>query len=192
MKERFFYLFVIVGLGFLLFLNKCGDNYHIPTPTIRIDTTIVVDTVYPPPVIVQLPQQPPPAPVVFYVDSSGASTTPEQAATVAKLYQDSIEDDNLTLFYKSTVEGTLLNQDMSYRLKIPKEINKTVTITTSHPVPAPQLFLKSNVGLDRLGNASLSIGLEYTSRHRWAIGYNYDLLQKRHEITLGYALWRGK
>lgn len=192
MKEIVNYGVLGAVIFYLMFLNHCNqDNRAPPEPRGR-DTTIVMDTTPPPPVIVYLPNQAPPPPMVIYIDSNARQVPKTEAAAVANLYQDSIDDQNLTLYYSSTIDGKLLGQDLSYKLKVPLAITKTVTITEPYPVPAAQLLLKSAVGFNQNGVKTWSMGLQVVSRKGLSIGYNYGLLENRHEVSLGVPIWREK
>jgi len=97
-----------------------------------------MDTILPAPIIVQLPRQDVLELRIIYIDSSKnivvnhlIDTTKHQ---VAQLYQDSLEDENLTLYYSSVIDGQLLQNKLDYKLKVPTRIIKTVEIFKPYPV----------------------------------------------------------
>jgi len=176
----------------VLLFDRQFNQYHTGAELPRIDTIISIDTTPPPPIIIKLPQQPIPKPVIVYVDSSGKSIPITQIDTTkheqAQLYQDSIEDDNLTLYYQSTVKGQLLNHSLDYKLKVPQFITKKIEISKPYPVPVNSLLLTGGFGGNINQFSSLSLGLQFVSAKGWAVGYEYDFLQKAHHVKLGIKL----
>jgi hypothetical protein len=194
MKEAINYAILGSLIFYLLFLNHCNQEHRAPPDPQARDTTITIDTTSPPPIVIHLPRQVIPEPMVIYIDSSAQRVeqgTPE-VVKAANLYQDSIKDENLTLYYNSTIDGQLLAQTMSYQLHVPRTITKRIEIPKPYPIPAAQLLLKSSLGLDRTGVKTWSVGLQFISKQGLSIGYNYGLLQQRHEVSLGYPLWRAR
>ena len=193
MKDKLQFALILGLFAYVIFLQQCkqGSSLSNQQP-IRMDTTIVLDTILPAPVIVQLPRQVIPEPRIIYVDSSrnivpqNAIDTTQHIAT--KLYQDSLEDDNLTVYYESLVDGQLLQNHLDYKLKIPKQITKTIRINTPVPIPSNGLFLNAGVGGNVNAFSSLTVGLQFVSQKGWALGYDYDVLQKVHQVRLGVRL----
>ncbi|BDS14553.1 hypothetical protein [Aureispira anguillae] len=107
----------------------------------------------------------------------------------ARLYQDSISDENLTLYYESTIKGQLLNNPLDYKLKVPKLITKTVEISKPYPMPVSTLLLTGGGGGNVNQFSSVTLGLQFVSAKGWAIGYDYDVLQNVHSIKLGFKLF---
>ena len=193
MKDKLQFALILGLFAYVIFLQQCkqGSSLSNQQP-IRMDTTIVLDTILPAPVIVQLPRQVIPEPRIIYVDSSrnivpqNAIDTTQHIAT--KLYQDSLEDDNLTVYYESLVDGQLLQNHLDYKLKIPKQITKTIRINTPVPIPSNGLFLNAGVGGNVNAFSSLTVGLQFVSQKGWALGYDYDVLQNVHQVRLGVRL----
>ncbi|WP_264788109.1 hypothetical protein [Aureispira anguillae] len=197
MQNKIQFILIIGLMVYSIWLQQCrGAGKANSNQEQHPDTTIVLDTQMPAPIIVQMPRQAPPAPYIIYIDSTKqivptAQVDPSQHDR-AQVYQDSIEDDNLTLYYKSMVQGELLDYELDYQLKIPKKITKTVTITKPIPQPAHSLFFNTGVGVDLQGFSSVTVGMQFMSNKGWALGYHYDVLQNRHEVKLGIRLWRQK
>jgi hypothetical protein len=194
MKDNLQFALILGLFAYVIFLQQCKQGAGLSNePTFRADTTIVLDTILPPPVIVQLPRQAVPEPMIIYVDSfrnivqENAVDTNKHIAT--KLYKDSLEDENLTLYYESLVDGELLQNKLDYKLKIPKQITKTVRINTPIPMPTNGLFLNAGVGGNVNTFASLTVGLQFVSKKGWALGYDYDVLQNVHQVRLGIRLF---
>lgn len=193
MKDNFQFLIILCLFAYVIFLQQCKQGSSLSNnQEFKADTTILMDTILPAPIIVQMPRQTVPEPMIIYIDSSknivssAAIDTSKHIAT--KLYQDSLEDENLTLYYESLVDGQLLNNKLDYKLKIPKQITKTVNINTPVPMPTNGLFLNAGVGGNVNSFSSLTLGLQFVSKKGWALGYDYDLLQKTYQIKLGIRL----
>jgi len=193
MKDNLQFALILGLFAYVIFLQQCkqGSSWS-NEQKFRADTTIVMDTILPAPVIVQLPPQMIPEPRIIYVDSFKNVVESELIDTskhiAAQLYKDSLEDDNLTLYYESLVDGQLLNNDLHYKLKIPKQITKTIRINTPVPMPTNGLFLNAGVGGNVNTFSSLTVGLQFVSKKGWALGYDYDVLQNVHQVRLGVRL----
>lgn len=195
MKDNIQFLLIICLFGYVIFLQQCGQG---KTEDIQKPRTTIIrmDTILPPPIIVQLPRQDVPEPRIIYIDSSKnivvnslIDTTKHQAA---QLYQDSLEDENLTLYYSSVIDGQLLQNTLDYKLKIPTRIIKTVEVFKPYPVSVSSILLTGGVGGNVNQFSSVRLGLEFVSAKGWALGYDYDLLQKVHSVRLGVQLVRFK
>lgn len=198
MKETIQFILTMVLMGYIIWLHQCkgGGHDNHTSNQYHPDTTIVVDTILPAPIIVQLPRQTVPAPTIIYIDSSKNIVQKESIDTAihqsVQLYQDSLEDENLTVYYQSVVEGELLQNSLDYKLKIPKQITKRIEITKPVPAPASALLFNTGVGVNPLGITGVTVGMQFISNKGWALGYDYDVLQNQHEVTLGIRLWNQK
>jgi hypothetical protein len=189
---------ILFCIAFIVLMsNKC-EQYNIQSgykQSLR-DTIINIDTILPSPIIIQLPRQAAPEPIIIYVDSTGGRISRAEIDTFkhekANLYRDSIEDDNLTLYYESTVKGKLLNHALDYKLKIPKLITKTIEIPKPYAVPVSAFFLNGGLGGNVNQFSSVTVGLQFVSRKAWALGYEYDILQNTHHVKLGVKLFQLK
>ncbi|WP_052599916.1 hypothetical protein [Aureispira sp. CCB-QB1] len=193
MKDKLQFALILGLFAYVIFLQQCKQESSLSNEhKFRADTTIVLDTILPAPVIVQLPRQVVPEPRIIYVDSS-RNIVPQNAIDTAqhmatKLYKDSLEDDNLTVYYESLVDGQLLQNELDYKLKIPKQITKTIRINTPVPMPTNGLFLNAGVGGNINSFSSVTLGLQFVSKKGWALGYDYDVLQNVHQVRLGVRL----
>lgn len=194
MKDNIQFVLILCLFGYIIFLQQCeGGRSKTNQDVPKIDTIISMDTIMPTPVIVNLPRQDIPAPIVVYIDSSKSKIVTTDIDTnqhqQVQLYQDSIEDENMKFYYTSLVDGELLTNNFNYKLKIPKQITKTVEITKPFPVPANSFFLNTGVGANSSGIASLALGLQFVSKKGWSIGYDYDIFQNSHQVRLGIRLF---
>lgn len=195
--EKAQFAILLALIAYIIYLHEFrGYNSNQAPISLRPDTTIQVDTFLPPPVIVQMAAQSVPDPIIIYIDSSKNIVAKEHFDSSlhqsAQLYQDSIEDENLTLYYKSVVDGQLLDYNFDYKLKVPKSITKTVTITKPVPAPNHELRLNLGVGTDFKDLSSVTIGAEFISNKGWSVGYAYDILQQNHNVTVGFPIWQQK
>jgi hypothetical protein len=193
MKDNLQFALILGLFAYVIFLQQCKHRSSLSNQQeFKADTTIVIDTILPAPVIVQMTRQVIPEPIVIYVDSSQKrvpfSLVNTSKHTAAKLYKDSLEDENLTLYYESLVDGKLLQNNLDYKLKIPKQITKTIRINTPVPMPTNGLFLNAGVGGNVNAFSSLTVGLQFVSKKGWALGYDYDVLQNVHQVRLGIRL----
>ena len=194
MKDNIQFVLILCLFGYVIFLQQCRQA---KTQEIQEPTTIIrMDTILPAPIIVQLPRQDIPEPRIVYMDSSKnivvnslIDTTKHQTA---QLYQDSLEDENLTLYYSSVVDGQLLQNKLDYKLKIPTRITKTIEIFKPYPVSVSSILLTGGVGGNVNQFSSVRLGLEFVSAKGWPLGYDYDLLQKVHSVNLGVRLFQFK
>jgi len=100
-------------------------------------------------------------------------------------YQDSLTDENLTLYYNTLVDGRLLQNDLNYKLKVPKRITKTIEVPKPYPQPVSGLFLTAGAGSDFKGRTSMTLGLDFVHRKGWSLGYDYNVLQGVHRVRFG-------
>lgn len=204
MKNQIPFIAILILLLYILFLQECRQPSG-NTTTHQVDTIIHLDTVFAPPVLVQMEVPKPPPPTIIYLDTNGRELPPLVASQnglelpldsskleTVHLYQDSTEDENLTLFYKAKVKGLLLDNALSYRLKVPKMITKTIEVPKPYPSPTNALFLVGGVGGNLQQFSSLTAGLNYTSAAGWSLGYDYDFLQQVHCVKVGVRLFQLK
>lgn len=189
------FVLTLVLIGLLLFQQQCHPE-PAPPKVVHTQTRIVIDSQPPPPVIIRMPQQPLPAPVVIYPDERGEPLPLAQIDTTkdlpAHLYKDSIEDENQILYSSITVRGELLASQMSYKLKIPTVVTKTVETTQTIQEPVSSLLLVGGVGLSAQQRISFGAGLQYVHAKGWAVGYEYDFMNQIHEVKLGLPLYQFK
>lgn len=194
MKDNIQFAAILIMFGYIIFLSQCqGNNSGSQAEQPRIDTIVRMDTTPPQPIVIQLPRQEVPPPVIVYVDSSGQKVPTAKIDTTkhekARLYQDSISDENLTLYYESTIKGQLLNNALDYKLKVPKLITKTIEISKPYPMPVSTLLLTGGIGGNVNQFSSVTLGLQFVSKKGWSLGYDYDLLQNVHSVRLGIKIF---
>jgi len=110
----------------------------------------------------------------------------------AKVYRDTVKNDDLELYSYNLVDGTLLDSDLSYKLKVPKEI--TVTKTIEYPKTYRSgLYFFSEIGgnIEQFNN--LSFGLQYNRKGNWFVSYRLNLNELTpisHNVGIGFRIFK--
>ncbi len=185
---------ILLMFGYIIFLQQCKQAPgHLQNEQPIRDTIVTIDTTSPRPIVIQLPRQELPKPVIVYVDSFGRTVPTAKIDTSkhekAQLYKDSIEDENLTLYYESTVKGQLLKNELDYKLKVPKLVTKKIEVPKPYPMPVSALFLSGGIGGNVSQFSSITVGLNFVSAKGWSLGYDYDILQNTHHVKLGVKVF---
>ena len=110
----------------------------------------------------------------------------------AKVYRDTLINEDIEIFSYNLVEGQLLDSELSYNLKVPREITTTKTIEYPKTYRSG-LYVFGEVGgnLNTFNNTSL--GLQYNRKGKWFVSYrmNLNLLdQPSHHIGVGIRLFK--
>ncbi|MCT4629335.1 hypothetical protein [Winogradskyella sp.] len=112
--------------------------------------------------------------------------------TEAKAYRDTLSNDDIDVFSYSLVKGKLLDSEISYKLKVPREITTTKTI--EHPKTYRSgLYLFSEVGGNITQFNNISLGLQYNQKSKWFVSYRLNLntiQQPTHNVGVGYRLFK--
>ncbi|KAB1160347.1 hypothetical protein F7018_00275 [Tenacibaculum aiptasiae] len=109
----------------------------------------------------------------------------------AKTYRDTLNNTDVEIYSYDLVKGKLLDSNISYKLKVPREI--TITKTIEHPkVYRSGLYLFSEIGGNTHTFNNLSFGLQYNRKGKWFASYRLNLnqiSQPTHNIGVGYRLF---
>lgn len=110
----------------------------------------------------------------------------------AKIYRDTLQNDDIELYSYNLVDGKLLDSQLSYKLKVPKEI--TITKTIEHPKQFRSgLYFFSEIGGNTQQFNNLSFGLQYNRKGKWFISYRMnmnELVPLSHNIGVGFRLFK--
>ncbi|CAL2080371.1 hypothetical protein [Tenacibaculum sp. 190524A02b] len=110
----------------------------------------------------------------------------------AKIYRDTLNNTDVEIYSYDLVNGKLLDSNLSYKLKVPREI--TITKTIEHPKTYRSgLYLFSEVGGNTQQFDNLSLGLQYNRKGKWFASYRVNLNtinQPTHNIGFGYRLFK--
>lgn len=180
-----------------LFLRRCSrsNNSEIDKPKV----TIVRDTVWQTKTDTFKLQTV--AYKTVYVDRKDLKTIIEDTTSrdtitddyiKAKVYRDTLVNEDIEIFSYNLVEGQLLDSELSYNLKVPREITTTKTIEYPKTYRSG-LYVFGEVGgnLNTFNNTSL--GLQYNRKGKWFVSYrmNLNLLdQPSHHIGVGIRLFK--
>ena len=195
MKENIQMLLTLCLFAYIVFLKQCSPEQRPTEPYHPVmDTIIRIDTILPPPVYVQLPKQEIPPPKIVYIDSSKnivlSPSLDSAKHETAQLYKDSLDNEDLTIYYESLVQGKLLDKVIGYKLKVPKQITKTIEIPKPYPMPINMLLLTGGIGGNFNQFSNITAGLQFVSRKGWSVGYEYDFLKNTHQVKVGIRLFQ--
>jgi len=195
MKTEKTILYIILGLVVLNFFNRqCSQEKNNKAPKISIvrdtvwqtktDTFRVQTTRY----------------KTVYVDTLDVTETIEAedivikptGFTEAKVYQDTLSNDDIDIFSYSLVDGSLLDNQLSYKLKVPRAITTTKTIEYPKTFRSG-LYLFSELGGNNNQFDNISLGLQYNRRGKWFVSYriNFNEIPKpTHNIGVGFRVFK--
>ncbi|MGG6229638.1 hypothetical protein [Tenacibaculum sp. SDUM215027] len=109
---------------------------------------------------------------------------------VAKIYRDTLQNTDIEIYNYDLVKGKMLDSQLSYKLKVPREI--TITKTIEHPKTYRSgLYLFTEMGGNPQTFDNLSFGLQYNRKGKWFASYRVNinqLNQPTHNIGVGYRL----
>lgn len=108
----------------------------------------------------------------------------------AKIYRDTLKNADIEIYNYDLIQGKLLDSQLSYKLKVPREI--TITKTIEHPKTYRSgLYLFSEIGGNPQTFDNLSFGLQYNRKGKWFASYRLNinqLNQPTHNVGVGYRL----
>ncbi|UTD15673.1 hypothetical protein HER15_09410 [Tenacibaculum mesophilum] len=108
----------------------------------------------------------------------------------AKIYRDTLKNADIEIYNYDLVKGKLLDSQLSYKLKVPREI--TITKTIEHPKTYRSgLYLFTEIGGNPQTFDNLSFGLQYNRKGKWFASYRLNinqLNQPTHNVGVGYRL----
>ena len=108
----------------------------------------------------------------------------------AKVYQDTISNQDFDLYTKSIVKGELIDSEISYKLKVPRTITERKTI--HYPsVSKSHIYTFGEIGGNKTQFDNISIGMLYNHKSNWFASYSVNLIELNnitHNIGLGFRL----
>lgn len=196
MKTEKTILYIILAVVLLNTFNRqCSSSPEKETPKI----TIVRDTVWQTQVDtfkIQTTNY-----KTVYVDTTNVSEIIEdkieksmipQDFVEASAYRDTLSNDDIEIFSYSLVEGKLLDSELSYQLKVPREITTTKTIEYPKTYRSG-LYLFSEVGGNPTKFDNISLGMQYNRKGKWFVSYraNFNEIQQTtHNVGIGFRLFK--
>ncbi|WP_298901170.1 hypothetical protein [uncultured Psychroserpens sp.] len=119
-------------------------------------------------------------------------TKDSSAFVKARAYKDTLSNDDIDIFSYNLVDGQLLDSEIAYKLKVPREI--TVTKTIEYPKTYRSgLYLFSEIGGNQNRFDNISLGLQYNRKGKWFVSYRANLNQLQeptHNIGIGVRLFK--
>lgn len=112
--------------------------------------------------------------------------------TEARAYQDTLSNDDIDIFSYSLVDGSLLDSQLSYKLKVPREITTTKTIEYPKTFRSG-LYLFSEIGGNRTKFDNISLGFQYNRKGKWFVSYRANFNhrpQPLHNVGVGFRLFK--
>ena len=110
----------------------------------------------------------------------------------ARVYKDTLSNDDIDIFSYNLIDGQLLDSEISYKLKVPREI--TVTKTIQYPKTYRSgLYLFSEIGGNQNRFDNISLGVQYNRKGQWFVSYRANLNQLQqptHNIGIGVRLFK--
>lgn len=186
-------LLVMTGvIMFLLLLKACekpsGNSKPIYT---KGETVVKYDTILRPFKVVQISKQYYPKWDTSYIDTTNHQTFEKDY--LVREYSDSIPDSNLTIFRHSKVVGVIKEQDISYRLKTPLEVIKTLSRVDTLETIKPSKW-NLYTGLETGGNLTqFNISPFITLNARQAsMTFRYGILDKSYNIGVGIRILKSR
>lgn len=122
-----------------------------------------------------------------------ATLRPKDTAvyTQAKLYKDTLRNNDIEIYSTNLIEGHMLNSEIAYKLKVPREI--TITKTIEHPKTYKSgLYLFSEVGGNAQQFDNLSLGLQYNRKGNWFVSYRLNVNPSEtitHNVGVGLRIF---
>lgn len=123
-----------------------------------------------------------PAPVTYY-DTTYIKIVGEDTTVInASIYQDTVKNDSVSIFYKAEVFGTLNDLQLGYKLTYPT-INRTETITIENTTQRPLRSFYLGVEADITHLNYFAAKATFNMDNGWSIEGGYDFKGK--SIILG-------
>lgn len=164
-----------------LFMGRCNRTTVNPVEVVE-KTTVHYDTIIN--TVIKEYHTTDLQPQIIYIDTNTLTEVKDTSKGVKiNKYADSIIDSNISLYSEHLVDGKMLKSSTWYQLRVP-EITKTVHIEY-RPQSLNELFLTSSVGGNKNEFNNLSLGVAFKSKKAWLVGYNYNLLNNSHNVTVG-------
>lgn len=195
MKNNIIYLLssIIIVLSFFLYF-EVQEEYNTvvsedSTSTTEIDSIPPPDTVYAEPLDI-------PDPDTVYIDTTNVnidSTEQLDNNLYFRDYTTSYTDTLLDATIETTVQGFLINQELSYTPNYPIQINTTVTNRvvreiTRTPKPKPHISVGLDVGSNKDSFTLAKPSIWYYKPNGNAFGVGYDIVHRAPTIGIRYNL----
>ena len=179
----------IILIIVLLLLRECGPAMkaliNINKPKADTVVTHTRDTIWAKDTIYSFKKIRVPVPkiMIHYLDTNN-----HNPCTNVKIYEDSLVDKNISIYYKDYVsQGELLNKELSYKLKVPLTIYDSIKTEIKIPTLYPPTF-QLHAGV--IGGSQIfapEVSVSY-KRHTFSAAYN--ITNKQPIIGYKFVLFR--
>ena len=173
---------LVLALIYILFLQQCGSGQRCPE-IIKIDTVLNItvydttwyDTTRYKYLTVNIPKPYYDTVLIYRENFDELDSEDDFVLKYAAIYEDSIKNDTISIYYRAKVRGYLDEFTLGYKIFAPYYIESITTIETE--ITKEKRFKGFYAGLDVGGNKSsfthFSPTLELaTRRYNYNIGYN--------------------
>ncbi|NAS30937.1 hypothetical protein GTQ40_08155 [Flavobacteriaceae bacterium R38] len=109
----------------------------------------------------------------------------------ARVYQDTIQNDDIEIYTYNLLKGELLDSKLSYKLKVPREIITTKTIEYPKTYKSG-LYVFGELGGNKEHFNNTSLGLQYHRKGNWFVSYRVNLNDPvgiTHNVGVGLKLF---
>ena len=176
------YLFLLAAIILLIFIRPCGSH------TVEKRTEVVHDTLFRDTIIYKEIKVPVPVEKLitvidthYIIDEVRDTFVIDTSDYLARYYTDTIYIDGGHISWHAATTGNLLALDATYNGRIAERI-------VYKPTPTGGLYIMSGIGYNGM-NASAQIGASYITKKGKVFGYEYDFLEKSHNIKTGLRLF---
>lgn len=104
-------------------------------------------------------------------------------------YDDSLSDENLTIYTTNVVDGNMISSGLKYKLKVPKIITNTITKEIKTEKYRGQLILNAGSGFNKEGVSNLSIGIDHVSKKGLLKGFYYNAIDNSYNVRIGKRIF---
>ncbi|WP_299247219.1 hypothetical protein [uncultured Aquimarina sp.] len=108
----------------------------------------------------------------------------------AREYRDTLYNDDIEIYSYNLLKGKLLNSDLVYKLKVPREIKTTTTIEHP-PIYRSGLYGFGEVGGNHEQFNNISLGLQYSRKRNWFLSYRLNFIELSsitHNVGVGIRI----
>jgi hypothetical protein len=166
MEKKTLYVLLVAMVAFILGIVAGVKSVNCPVcPEIKTETKVI----YPDTNKVIKKSKPKPTRIIkhpTYMASQKDTSCPE---TSIALYEDSLVNENLSIFIKDTIMGTLQGRELSYKLKVPLRIETTKTVTEIKDKYHNGFYIGVSGGVDLFSVNGSYVLKDWT----FAAGYNF-------------------
>lgn len=187
-SEKLVILVLFVTIGILLLLRQCTPSEIKDNSLNQKKDTMWIDTTKPPQVVIKFKSIPYP---VYDSIKELDTLWIGQPCNFTRFYNDSLADSNLTIYSEQEVIGILKESNISYKLKVPIYIKETREIHDTKFTPNKWSLEGNGTIGGNLNTFNMFVGASLRVK-KAVIGYNYGIIDKSHNIKIGYILYNSK